>query len=329
MRVDLELVLKNLKDVQNKVKSTFKDIPAGISGGITGAGGGGGAGSFLGKATIAMGAVLVISEGVKRIITFMGQASPILKGTLDIFKRAFLIYFRPFGDALASFLKPMAFWMIKMAVKFLQFSRTPGGGLVAEAGAGAAVGAALGVVVGGIPGAALGAALGAAIPLLDDAFQGVKNIGIIVTAWADEAVQTFLGINMDEVRAKVATFMLVTWPSYVNTVREKVAVFMLETWPAFVDTMKTKTIEGWQTVKTFFSETVVGWVKSAFGGIKTFFTETIPGWITAMINNIKEIFGFGNPDVLASFGGGSSGGRGFTGSFDDELTIDITRTGKG
>ncbi len=307
MKVDLELVVKNMKKVQQQVGAAFKNIPGGIAQGAGLGGGGAGEtagalGKMTGKLALISGSALLILEGVKKIVGLMTKSSPYLKGIFEVFSRAMMIFFRPFGDALAAFLKPMAILMMKMAVAFLKFTRTtPAGGLVAKAGVGAGAGAAVGGAIGGLPGAVLGAAVGTALALLPDAIQGVKNLGTIVTAWADKAAEVMFGINMDKIRAKVATFMLETWPRYVGEIREKVAVFMLEDWPEFVDTMKTKTIEGWETIKTFFSETVVGWVTDAFNGIKTFFTETIPGWVDTMIDSIKDKFSFG-------FGGGGGGG---------------------
>ena len=321
MSVGLKLFVENVKEVQKQVKDAMKNIPAGIQGqisGITGGiqqgalGTGAGAtastlGKMGGKLALLAGTTLVIAEGVKRIVRFLAASSPYLKGVFDIFKRSLMIFFRPFGDALATFLKPMALWMIKMAVAFLQFSKkVPFGSSIVEAGA------IVGGGVGPVAGKAREVVIEAVTPLLASALEGVKNIGIVVSAWADKAVDTFLGINMDEVRAKVATFMLETWPQWVDNVREKVAIFMLETWPEFVNILQTKveetwgdiqilvseTIpdaieEGWETVKTFFTEDVAGWVTDAFEGIKTFFTEDIPGWITDMIDKVKGLFGFG------------------------------------
>ncbi len=360
MSVGLKLFVENVKEVQKQVKDAMKNIPAGIQGqisGITGGiqqgalGTGAGAtastlGKMGGKLALLAGTALIISEGVKRIVRFMAASSPYLKGVFDIFKRSLMIFFRPFGDALATFLKPMALWMIKMAVAFLQFTKTPGGGLVAQAGAGAGVGAAIGAVVGGAPGAVVGAAAGAGIALLDEAWQGVKNIGTVVTAWADKAAETFLGINMDEVRAKVATFMLETWPQWVDNVREKVEIFMLETWPEFVNSLKTKveetwgdievllseTIpdaieEGWETVKTFFTETVPGWIEDSWDGVKTFFTETVPGWVTDMIDKVKALFPFG--DDGDGDGGGGKGIFSKAGDFVKKIFKGEGQTGIG
>ena len=130
MKVDLEFIIKNLKEVQNKVKQGFKDIPGGMQEGIFGGGakGGGGAavggvGKMLGKLTLIAGAALAIVEISKKIIRTLASTSPRLKGIFDMFKRATMNFFRPFGDALATFLKPAAIATMKMSIKWLEFTR--------------------------------------------------------------------------------------------------------------------------------------------------------------------------------------------------------------
>lgn len=90
--------------------------------------------------------IAVLSKGLKGVITKFGvigaaiaaavgllsKASPYLKGILDIFGRAFMIFFRPFGDFLATLLRPLAILMMKMAVAFLKWTR-PITGAVREA----------------------------------------------------------------------------------------------------------------------------------------------------------------------------------------------------
>jgi len=126
MKVDLELVLKNLKDVQKKAREAFKNLPGGISeGAFGGAGGSAGAlGKTLGKFAVISGALLIIGESIKRIGNVLASSSPMLKGVFDIFKRSMMIFFRPFGDALATFLKPAAIATMKMAVAWLKFWRS-------------------------------------------------------------------------------------------------------------------------------------------------------------------------------------------------------------
>ncbi len=93
-----------------------------------------------GTSTAGPSGMLGVSKGLKGVATKLGivgvaiaatlgllkKSSPYLKGILDIFGRAFLMFFRPFGDFLATLLRPMAILMMKMAVAFIKWLR-PGG----------------------------------------------------------------------------------------------------------------------------------------------------------------------------------------------------------
>ncbi len=111
MKVNLELIPKNLdavaKNVQDKVGS--------VSVSASGAGG-----AAIGLAAVT-GSLLIISEGIKRVVGLLEKSSPHLKGILDIFGRSMQLFFRPFGNALATTLRPLAFILIKAAVKWIQF----------------------------------------------------------------------------------------------------------------------------------------------------------------------------------------------------------------
>jgi len=70
-----------------------------------------------------------VTKGLKGVATKLGviaalgavaigllrKSSPYLKGVLDIFGRAFTIFFRPFGDFLAALLRPLAILLMKLA----------------------------------------------------------------------------------------------------------------------------------------------------------------------------------------------------------------------
>lgn len=100
--------------------------------------GGGGVGEAAG--------MLGMSKGLKGIATKLGvvgvlltailgvlsQASPYLRGILSIFGRAFMIFFRPFGDFLATLLRPLAILLLKLATGWLKLTR-PITGKVREA----------------------------------------------------------------------------------------------------------------------------------------------------------------------------------------------------
>ncbi len=65
----------------------------------------------------------IVGAAVAAIVTLLAKASPYLKGILSIFGRAFMIFFRPFGDFLATLLRPMAILLMKMAVAFMKWLR--------------------------------------------------------------------------------------------------------------------------------------------------------------------------------------------------------------
>ena len=73
---------------------------------------------ILGKAGL-------IAMAVTAIVGILSKFSPYLKGVLSIMGRAFSTFFRPFGDFLATLLRPWAILMMKMAVAFLKWTRTP------------------------------------------------------------------------------------------------------------------------------------------------------------------------------------------------------------
>jgi len=109
---------------------------------VVGVGGGGAGGAGLGEVagmagmTKGLGKVAtklgVIGVAIGAAVGLLAKSSPYLKGILSIFGRAFMIFFRPFGDFLATLLRPLAILMMKMAVAFLKWTR-PISGKVREA----------------------------------------------------------------------------------------------------------------------------------------------------------------------------------------------------
>ena len=69
----------------------------------------------------------VLGAAITAAVGLLAKSSPYLKGILDIFGRAFMIFFRPFGDFLATLLRPLAILLMKMAVAFLKWTRGPMG----------------------------------------------------------------------------------------------------------------------------------------------------------------------------------------------------------
>ncbi len=73
-----------------------------------------------------------VGAAIAAVVAVLAKSSPYLKGILSIFGRAFMIFFRPFGDFLATLLRPLAILMMKMAIAFLKWTR-PIQGKITEA----------------------------------------------------------------------------------------------------------------------------------------------------------------------------------------------------
>ena len=122
--------------IATQIKKSLSAI--GLGGGKTG-GAAQGAAGFLGMTRGLKGIATklgVIGVAIGAAVGLLAKSSPYLKGILDMFGRAFMIFFRPFGDFLATLLRPLAILMMKMAVAFLKFTR-PITGKVREAVEGA------------------------------------------------------------------------------------------------------------------------------------------------------------------------------------------------
>lgn len=117
--------------IAEQIKSAYKSI--GIGGGKTKTGGEVGAISGLskglGKVALKLGAIVAVATG---ILSILKKSSPYLRGILSLFGRAFSMFFRPFGDFLASLLRPLAVLLLRLAVKWLQFTRSPTGEKIGE-----------------------------------------------------------------------------------------------------------------------------------------------------------------------------------------------------
>ncbi len=106
--------------IAEQLKKTFKSINIG------GPKAGGDSAGVLGIAKGLKGVATklgIVGAAIAATVKLLAKASPYLKGILSIFGRAFLIFFRPFGDFLATLLKPMAILLMKMAVAFLKWTK--------------------------------------------------------------------------------------------------------------------------------------------------------------------------------------------------------------
>lgn len=126
------------KEIGEKIAEQIKKISSSLGKTFSGGSGGGlgGLGSSLGISK-GLGAIAtklgVIGIAVGAVVALLSKASPMLKGVLDIFGRAFMMFFRPFGDFLAMLLRPMAIMLLKASAKFLQWSRSTVGENIKDA----------------------------------------------------------------------------------------------------------------------------------------------------------------------------------------------------
>ncbi len=213
MKIWLQLAVKNAREIQKDIQAKLQNVDIeGIIGKTKAAGGAAkkiegfaeaaGMGKNIGKLAATAGAVLGVLFVIKKIAQGiwdrMVRSSPILQGILSVMDRAWALFWRPFGDFLGHLLRPLALVLMRLAVKWLAFTRTPGGeetvkaltGAGAGALAGAGIGAALGigggpvgVIMGALVGALMGAGIGAIIALIPDAFKGLKKLFVLVKDW--------------------------------------------------------------------------------------------------------------------------------------------------
>lgn len=110
-----------------------------------------------------------MSRNIRRVADFMAKSSPLLGSIFDLFRSSMMLFFRPFGDFLGMLLRPVAIWLLRMAINFNNwFKDLPpvlkglltfltAGAVVA--GGAALAGGATGALAGGI-GGAVGGTLG-------------------------------------------------------------------------------------------------------------------------------------------------------------------------
>lgn len=117
------------ENIKLGAKNFGKGYKAGILGKTAEARTGAGAlGMTAARSTLALGVLVGIGYGVKKMVGFLASSSGYLKATLGIMSRSYAIFWRPFGDALAVLMFPMARAMLKFATWFLRTTKEKGGG---------------------------------------------------------------------------------------------------------------------------------------------------------------------------------------------------------
>lgn len=168
IRVDLELIAKNLDKVKKQVTAALGDVNIG-SKGSTSSGGASSALGMLGKIGgylgVITGTTLIMKGIMNRMMNTLQRASPALDGTFRILDLAKNQFFRPYGDFLAASLRPLSIKLLDMSTEFIKFARTQEGQESIQDAMAAALGSVFGAsffsILGGIVGFATGGPAGA------------------------------------------------------------------------------------------------------------------------------------------------------------------------
>lgn len=186
--------IKTLKSTESKLKGEKKD--SAFSGGFMG----GLLGGFVGA----------IVGGFKELLEPIQAIAKLLVMALFPIFKPFLILFLKVGLLLFKWLNGLSNGYDKLSGG----DKTDGALKTGAEAAGAVAGGVIGAAAAGPVGAVIGATIGAAVGgLLPNALKGLENIWIIATAWADKLLSIF-GIDMDQVRRAVVTFIYQTLPDF-------------------------------------------------------------------------------------------------------------------
>ena len=290
---DLKLrILADLSKLKTDLDKLFKEK---LKIGVGGDGGGGGiTGKLgLGKLAIIAGGILVVAAGVKKLVKGLAQASPFLKGIFSMFKRATVLFFRPFGDFLATLLRPLAILLLRASAKWLQFFR---GATLSPEGQAAAKG--LEPIQGGIM-SIINVAIAEWLKGIKDAIADFDIKGKLKSIW-DTIVIGFKAFGKDITRFGKWAWGILTaaWSKSVEVLK------------GIGDWLWDKITDIWEWTHDFG---IWLWdeITDSIGDL----TDALSGlgdWLWDKITSaIGDFFGGGS-----IFGGGKArGGKGFTGSF--------------
>ena len=115
---ELKVLIKPILDKSsaNRVKSQMSSSSGG--GGAGGLLGKKGIGGLLSKATLATAVIGIVAVGIKKIVSRLAEASPMLSGIFQQMKNAINLFLMPIGNALALWLQPLSQSMMGVAVQF-------------------------------------------------------------------------------------------------------------------------------------------------------------------------------------------------------------------
>ena len=116
MPIDVKFNVKEqekakVKGIFTKIGDLFSGKFGSAIGGLVGGAAGGAAGAIAG------GAILGV---LNKAVEYLKMGSTRLQGVFTLFEKAFMIFFKPFGDFLAALLRPLAIFLIAFAVQFMK-----------------------------------------------------------------------------------------------------------------------------------------------------------------------------------------------------------------
>lgn len=316
-KIEVELSFKE------KLGEFFKGIQTGVFGEMAGKGGAGGAGIFgniLGKLGLLSGVFLAVKEIASKIYAKLKEASPALQAVSSMFEQSIRLFFKPFGDFLAMLLRPLAVWLLRIAVKWYKWLSGMTEEQKKKAATGALAGTAVAGPIGGIIGGVIGANWKEILEKIAEFFYSIiekivdwqnsvkefaENVKQKIIDWWDS-----LGAYWVELAANIAYFWEDLKANLANKWDEVKAKFngwildLLASW----DALKSELADKWKTIigkflewKDYFvekwnelkSSLANAWdkIKSAIRGFLDWIEEKIRSVYSSAVKTVKGVLG--------------------------------------
>ncbi len=137
MKIEVPISIKGGREGDKVGKQIGNQIAKALNKSLKSVGFGGTKSSAGGGVSQAAGLFSAMSKGISGVAVKLGvvgvtlgatlgilkKSSGYLRGVLSMFERSFMIFFRPFGDFLATLLRPLAIILMKAAVGWLKWTR--------------------------------------------------------------------------------------------------------------------------------------------------------------------------------------------------------------
>jgi hypothetical protein len=259
-------------DISSSSLSKLQSIMGGSKGGSGGAGGGKGTLSMITKLSgIAIGVVGLVSL-VKKITSLMVDSSPMLQQVLKIFNTAIMFIFRPIGDFIGFFLRPiMVYFLRTIALPFYKDA------MPALRKLGNLLGHDL------LKGLTKGAEGKPGKNALEEGF-GIEDMGANL-AFNMGVVLGFIAEYIDDIKIVGSEFIVIAgwvidyFGKKKEDVEKKIQIIL-----SIIDDVSTELNTAWTAI-----ETAITTISTGIAGVKTTVTNTITS-ITTTIDSIKTKF---------------------------------------